>query len=89
MANGAAFILRTRRLHLLTGSYIETMRQRLAAALRLRRSDDETLDRAISTRLPDAPGFAESAEALRQANRPNEILRAARALKSLERKLIR
>lgn len=89
VANGAAFILRTRRLHLLTGPYIETMRQRLAAALRLRGSDDETLDRAISTRLPDAPGFAESAAALREAARPNEILRAASALKSLERKLIR
>jgi len=89
VANGAAFILRTRRLHLLTGPYIETMRQRLATALRLRGSDDETLDRAIATRLPDAPGFAESAEALRQATRPNEILRAASALKSLERKLIR
>lgn len=89
VANGAAFILRTRRLHLLTGPYIETTRQRLAAALRLRGSDDETLDRAIARRAPDAPGFAESAEALRQAARPNDILRAASALKSLERKLIR
>lgn len=89
VANGAAFILRTRRLHLLTEPYVETMRQRLAAGLRLRRSDDETLDRAIAHRVPDAPGFGESAAALRRANRPNEILRAASALKSLERKLIR
>lgn len=89
VANGAAFILRTRRLHLLTGPYIEMMRQRLAGALRLRRSDDEALDQAIARRVPDAAGFAESAEALRRANRPNEILRAASALKSLERKLIR
>lgn len=89
VVNGAAFILRTRRLHLLTEPYIETTRQRLAAALRLRRSDDETLDQAIARRVPGAAGFAESAEALRRANRPNEILRAASVLKSLERKLIR
>ncbi|RIV75672.1 DUF4350 domain-containing protein [Pelagerythrobacter aerophilus] len=89
VANSAALILRTRRLHLLTGPYVETVRQRLVAALRLRRSDDETLDHALDRRAPDAPGFAESAEALRQATRPNEILRAASALKSLERKLIR
>lgn len=89
VANGAAFILRTRRLHLLTEPYIETTRRRLAAALRLRHGDDETLDRAIAGRIPDAPGFAESAGALRRATRPGDILRAARALKSLERKLIR
>lgn len=89
VANSAALILRTRRLHLLTEPYVETVRQRLAAALRLRRSDDETLDRALARHAPDAPGFTESAEALRQATRPNDILRAASALKSLERKLIR
>lgn len=89
VANSAAFILRTRRLHLLTARYAETMRHRLAAALRLRASDDEALDQAIARRAPDAPTFAESAAALRAAGRPHDILRAARALKTLERKLTR
>jgi len=89
VANGAAFILRTRRLHLLTAPYAETVRQRVTAALGLRRADDETLDLALARRMPDEPGFAERAAALRQAKRPAEILRAASALKSLERNLIR
>ncbi|WP_374407958.1 DUF4350 domain-containing protein [Pelagerythrobacter sp.] len=90
VANGAAFILRTRRLHLLTGPYIETTRQRIVAALRLRTADDDAaLDRAIARRAPDSPGFGESAAALRGAHRPHDILRAARALKTLERKLTR
>lgn len=89
VANSAAFILRTRRLHLLTASYVETMRQRIAAALRSRGSDDAALDQAIARRSPDAPSFAESAAALRAARKPHDILRAARALKTLERKLTR
>lgn len=89
VANSAAFILRTRRLHLLTAPYVETMRQRLVAALRLRKSDDEALDQAIARRAPDAPTFAASAAALRSARKPHDILRAARALKTLERKLTR
>lgn len=89
VANSAAFTLRTRRLHLLTGPYAEAARHRIAAALHLRRSDDEALDRAIARRVPDAPPFATLAAALREAEKPHEILRAARALKSLERKLVR
>ena len=89
VANGAAFILRTRRLHLLTAPYIETIRHRIAAALRLRSADDDALDQAIARRAPDAPRFADSAAALRGASRPHDILRAASALKALERKLTR
>ena len=89
VANGAAFILRTRRHHLLTTPYIETIRHRIAAALRLRSADDDALDQAIARRAPDAPRFADSAAALRGASRPHEILRAASALKALERKLTR
>lgn len=89
VANSAAFTLRTRRLHLLTGPYVEGARQRIAAALHLRRADDETLDRAIARRVSDAPSFAALSAALREARKPHEILRAARALKSLERKLVR
>lgn len=89
VANGAAFILRTRRLHLLTAPYIDTIRHRIAAALRLRSADDDALDQAITRRAPDAPRFADSAAALRSATRPHDILRAASALKALERKLTR
>ena len=89
VANGAAFILRTRRLHLLTAPYIETIRHRIAAALRLRSADDDALDQAIARRAHDAPRFADSAAALRGASRPHDILRAASALKALERKLTR
>ena len=89
VANGAAFILRTRRLHLLTAPYIETIRHRIAAALRLRSADDDALDQAIARRAPDAPRFADSAAALRGASRPHDILRAASALQALERKLTR
>lgn len=89
VANSAAFTLRTGRLHLLTAPYARAVRQRIADALHLRRPDDAALDRAIARRLPGAPPFAELAAALDTAGRPQEILRAARALKSLERKLVR
>ncbi|MFZ1741432.1 MAG: DUF4350 domain-containing protein [Pontixanthobacter sp.] len=85
--NSAGFIQRSKRLHLLSGPYAEIMRARLGKALALRHTDDEAIDAALSRRLPNAPSFAQLAANLRQAKSRHDILRAAAALKSIERML--
>ncbi|MCB2088792.1 MAG: DUF4350 domain-containing protein [Sphingomonadaceae bacterium] len=87
--NSGGFVLRTRRLHLLTEPYVEQIRLRIAHKLGLRHMDDETIDAALQRRLADAPSFSQRAAALHNATRPSEILRAAHALKSIERMLAR
>lgn len=87
--NSGGFVLRTRRLHLLTEPYVEQIRTRIAHKLGLRHNDDETIDAALQRRLADAPSFSQRAAALHNATRPAEILRAAHALKSIERMLAR
>jgi len=85
--NGASVIQRTGRMHLLTGPYARLMEGRLSAKLGLRNPARDTLDSALERRQlgPASPHLA----ALEHAAKAKDIIRAARALYSLERKLIR
>ncbi|MEZ5693784.1 MAG: DUF4350 domain-containing protein [Altererythrobacter sp.] len=88
--NSAGFIQRTRRLHLLSGPYASMMRERIAGALALRRPDDDAIDNALARRLPDEPqSLSHRLATLRNARTRADIIRAADALKSIERKLER
>lgn len=85
VANAAGFTIRSGRLHLLTTPYNALVARRLAAALGLRSADPEAIDAAVARRTPEAPVYSQLAARLSQARGPSEILRAAHALKSLER----
>ncbi len=92
VSNAAGLVQRTRRLHLVTAPYADAARERLARALalpaRLDAAGIETaIDRALAARAPDSQSFTQTAAVLRNARRPLEILRAARALHALERTL--
>ena len=87
VTNGAGLILRARRLPLLAAPYISLSARRLAARLGLARADGAEIDGLLAARLPDEPGFTARANALRNARGAKEILRAAQALKELERKI--
>lgn len=89
VANSAGLIQRTKRIHLLSAPYAEMMRSRIAAALGLHRANDEQIDAALQRRRPDEQPFSQSLGQLRRARTPHELLRAANALRSLERKLSR
>lgn len=89
VANSASLIQRTKRVHLMSAPYAEMMRGRIAAALGLHRADDQQIDAALQRRRPDEPPFSQSLGQLRGARTPHELLRAAGALRSLERKLSR
>lgn len=94
VANAAGFIRRARRLHLVGGPYADRARERLVAGLALPRTLDPehaeaAIDRALAARQPDAEPFTRIAARLRAARRSPELLKAARDLHALERKLIR
>ncbi|MGB3754605.1 MAG: DUF4350 domain-containing protein [Parerythrobacter sp.] len=85
--NGADFIRRTGRLHLLAGPYAALMRAKLADALSLDTPDDATLDAAFARRLPDETAPTRRLAELRNARTPTAMLHAAEALRTFERKL--
>lgn len=92
VANAAALIRRTGRLHLIGAPYADAARERLARALALpTRLDpaavEAAIDRALAARAPGAASFSATAATLRAARRPHDLLRAARTLHSLERTL--
>ena len=87
IANGAGLILRAKRLRLLGEPYIALRARRLQAILGLARADRTAIDLAVARRLPKERSFSDRAEALRTAHRRTDILRAAAALKDLEREL--
>lgn len=91
--NGAALVERTRRWHLLGAPYAAMIAARIAAALQIREAEpvarEAAIDAAMATRGLDGPRFSASAAHLRQARRPAEIVRAAHALRSIERTLVR
>lgn len=94
VANAAALVRRTRRLHLIGAPYADAARDRLARALALpHRLDgpatEAAIDRALATRAPELMPFSAAAAALRAARRPADLLRAAQTLHSLERTLTR
>ncbi len=90
--NGAALVERVKRWHLLKKPYENMIGRRLAKGLGLR-SVSETdareaaIDRAVARRGHDGPAFSRLAADLREAERPRDIIRAARALRTFERTL--
>lgn len=92
--NSAGLIRRTGRLHLLGPPYAALMRARIAAALGLKPqaagNDAETaIDRALAARLGRDAAFTEPAQRLRAARSVHDMLRAAGALRNIERMLDR
>lgn len=87
--NGAGLILRAKRYRLLAEPYLAIVTRRIQSRLGVAQGDPEVIDEAVARRLPDETPFSQRAAALRAANRPSEILRAAAALKELEGKLVR
>jgi hypothetical protein len=88
--NGAALVERARRLHLLGPPYAALVTARIAEALGIREPDGEAREAAIARVIAArglAADYAERAEALRRARRPAELLRAAGALRTIERTL--
>ncbi len=94
VSNSAGLLRRARRLHLVTGPYLERTRERLARALALPRTadaagTDDLIDRALKSRAPDAEPFSSVAAALRTARSRHDAVHAARKLHALERTLTR
>ena len=88
--NAAALIERARRLHLLGPPYAALVAERIAAALAIRESDPAAREAAIAHTLAARgiePDYPARAEALRRARRPADLLRAAGALRTIERTL--
>lgn len=88
--NGAGLIERARRMHLLGPPYAAMIAARIAAALGIREADPATRDAAIAHALAArglASDYAERIEALRRARHTPELLRAAGALRTIERTL--
>ena len=94
VTNAAGFVRRSGRLHLIAGPYTDRARERLARGLGLPRHldpshADDAIDRALASRHPGAEPFSVTAARLRSARKPHDLLKAARDLHALERKLMR
>ncbi len=89
--NGAALIERARRWHLLGAPYAAQVAARIARTLNIRETERDAREAAIDlwmvTHDLDLQPFSQSAEALRNARHPAEMLRAASALRTIERML--
>ncbi len=86
--NGGGLVARARRLHLLGPPYAVLVAARLAEALGIREADPQAREAAIARALASrglAADYIERADALRRARRPAELLRAASALRTIER----
>lgn len=80
VANGADLIVRAGRVQLLAEPYIALSTRRMARALALAKAEPEAIDAALAMRAPDEPSFTARTQELRVAEKPVDILRAARAL---------
>ncbi|NVE95836.1 DUF4350 domain-containing protein [Altererythrobacter lutimaris] len=89
VSNGAGLILRARRLNLLAEPYISLTTRRIGRRLGISRGDLGVISEALQERFPDEEPLLNRANTLRNARKPKDILRAAGALKELERKLER
>jgi len=92
--DGALLVERARRMRLVGPPYAELLTRRIAGALGLsRRLEPEAraaaIARAMERRGEDPAAFAGAADTLARARKPSEILRAAQALKTIERTLSR
>ncbi|QZH76033.1 MAG: DUF4350 domain-containing protein [Erythrobacter sp.] len=89
--NGAALVARVKRFNLLADPYAALMGKRIGDALGVRDVQPEAraaaIDAALIRRGYEGAGFTERATILRSATRPRDIIRAAGALKSIERTL--
>lgn len=86
--NGGGLVARARRLHLLGPPYAALIATRLATALGIREPDPQAREAAIARTLAArglAPDYLERVDALRRARHANELLRAASALRTIER----
>lgn len=84
--NGAALIQRTGRWHLLGGPYAALVANRVARLLALRGGDEAALLAALDRR-GLAADYTRHITTLRRATRPADLLRAAAALRTIERTL--
>lgn len=84
--NGAALIQRTGRWHLLGGPYAALVETRVARQLALRAGDEAALLAALDRR-GLAHDYTRQITTLRRATRPADLLRAAAALRTIERTL--
>lgn len=93
IANGAALIARLRRWHLLAAPYAALVAARIAGRLGIHETEgaarERAIDRALARRDLAQGRFSDTARQLREARRPADILRAARALRHFERILSR
>lgn len=90
--NGARLVERAKRWHLLGEPYAAMVAGRIAKQLGIRSHEGAEREAAIDHALEregHAPAFSGTAAALREAQRPADIIRAARALKDIERTLTR
>jgi hypothetical protein len=88
--NGAALVERARRLHLLGPPYAALVTARVAESLGIRESDPQAREAAIARVLAArgiADDYATRTEALRRARHSADLLRAAGALRAIERTL--
>jgi hypothetical protein len=88
--NGAALVERARRLHLLGPPYAALVTARVAEALGIREADPQAREAAIARVLAArgiADDYAVRSEAVRGARHSAELLRAAGALRAIERTL--
>lgn len=86
--NGGALVARAKRLHLLGPPYAALVAARLARTLGIRQADPEDREAAVAGRLAArglAADYLARADALRRSRHPAELLRAARALRNIER----
>jgi hypothetical protein len=86
--NGGGLVARAKRLHLLGPPYAALVAARIAEALGIRETDSDAREAAIARTLSArglADDYVERADALRRARRPAELLRAAGALRTIER----
>ena len=88
--NAAGLVERARRWHLLGPPYAALVVSRVAVSLGIREADPAAREAAIARVLASRgidPDFSGRVEALRQARLPGELLRAAGALRTIERTL--
>ena len=89
--NGGGLVARAKRLHLLGPPYAALVAQRLASALGVREADPDAREAAIARTLASrglAADYVERADALRRARHPAELLRAASAMRIIERTVV-
>jgi hypothetical protein len=92
--DGSTLLARARRMRLVGPPYARLVAARVGRALGLsERAGDESraasIARALERRGEHPESFAQASQTLERARKPADLLRAARALKSIERKLAR